>query len=140
SVVLSSVFFTCVIPALKRGLKPVGLLASAVSEGVLSCVEFSSAAGADFVTPALKRGLKPAGLFASVVDEGVLSCVEFSSADGVVFVKLDLKRGLKPAGLLVSVSDVFSFLSVTCTGEAVESSTRLSGFAFFSNCSGSCNL
>src|SRR5690606_32283076 len=129
-----------VTPALKRGLKPAGLFALAVSEGVLSCVEFSSADGADFVTPALKRGLKPAGLFALAVSEGVLSCVEFSSADGADFVTPALKRGLKPAGLLVSVSDVFSFLSVTCTGEAVESSTRLSGFAFFSNCSGSCNL
>src|SRR5690606_17547353 len=130
----------CVIPALKRGLKPAGLFALVVAEGVLSCVEFSSADGVVFVTPALKRGLKPAGLFASVVAEGEFSCVEFSSADVVVFVTPALKRGLKPAGLLVSVSDVFSFLSVTCTGEAVESSTRLSGFAFFSNCSGSCNL
>src|SRR5690606_28537152 len=113
---------------------------SVISEGVLSCVEFSSADGADFVTPALKRGLKPAGLFALADSECVLSCVEFSSAARADFVKLDLKRGLKPAGLLVSVYDVFSFVSVICTCEDVESSTRLSGFAFFSNCSGSCNL
>jgi len=59
-----------VTPALKRGLKPSGLLvAGTSSEGEIGSSTLSSSTGAlaaaGFVTPALKRGVKPAGLLAA---------------------------------------------------------------------------
>src|SRR5690606_10022619 len=116
-----------VTPALKRGLKPAGLLeaAGAGDAGVSEAGGAGSAAGVAasfgasvsvaFVTPVLNRGLKPAGLLevaaagaaAGVSEVGgagsaALGVSRTSFADSVagVLVAPALKRGLKPAGLL----------------------------------------
>src|SRR5690606_18555402 len=117
-----------VTPALKRGLKPAGLLeaaaagaAAGVSEvgGAGSAAGVAASFGASvsvaFVTPAVKLGLNPAGLLdaaaagaAAGVSEvagagaGALgvSTASFAASVAGVLVAPALKRGLKPAGLL----------------------------------------